>query len=522
MILLNIIKLVKVHILEYFDEKITQFIGFFTSPKSPWIIVGIGAILRVLQFLHNRSLTEGEAPLAMNIVHRSYSELIQALDYIQPAPVGFSIIEKLFVEIFGNNEFALRLFPLIAGLVSLFLFLKLAKISISQKALPIALILFAVGDHLIYFSSEVKQYSSDVMITLLIILMACYILFKKINNIYLILFGLIGAISIWFSHPAIFTFFAASLVLLLSMIQMRQWENLVWLFICILITITSLTFNYFMSLAPLSKNIDLLEGFQRSFMPLSLNFLVVMKWLGYVFLRMFKSPLGLSIYELFLAVLSFFIGSILMFYKKRKKFLILILPIVLTLIASSFKKYPFEGRLLLFITPAMILIIAEGINFVGEKASQGSKIIGLSLVSILLIQPIILAGYHVIKSRAPEELKSVMGYLKEHRQQGDIICLYHATAKAFRYYSEKSGFTKNDSVVIIPEALNQWTNYFNALAEFKGNRRAWILFSHIVTSHGVDEEKLFLSYLDIIGTRLEVFKASGASIYLYDLRDKIR
>jgi len=162
MILLNIIKLVKVHILEYFDEKITQFIGFFTSPKSPWIIVGIGAILRVLQFLHNRSLTEGEAPLAMNIVHRSYSELIQALDYIQPAPVGFSIIEKLFVEIFGNNEFALRLFPLIAGLVSLFLFLKLAKISISQKALPIALILFAVGDHLIYFSSEVKQYSSDV------------------------------------------------------------------------------------------------------------------------------------------------------------------------------------------------------------------------------------------------------------------------------------------------------------------------------------------------------------------------
>jgi len=45
------------------------------------------------------------------------------------------------------------------------------------------------------------------------------------------------------------------------------------------------------------------------------------------------------------------------------------------------------------------------------------------------------------------------------------------------------------------------------------------MFSHVATWHGVDEEKLFLSYLERIGTRKDTFNASGASVYLYDMSD---
>lgn len=501
------------------EQKIPFIIDFLTSKKMSWTIIAIGTILRVAQFLFNRSLTEGEAPVAMNIIYRSYSELLKPLDYIQPAPVGFSVIEKIFVEIFGNSEYALRLFPLIAGIIALYLFYKIAQKFISQEALPIALILFAICDHIIYFSSEVKQYSSDVAITLFLILITYYVLNRKLTSTRLILVGIIGAVSCWFSHPAVFIFFGVTIVLFISIVQKREWKNLVWLFIAVIIASASLGINYVMSLEILSKNQGLLEGFQNSFMPLPPDSLADIQWFGYVFLRMFKNPLGLSIYELLLAVLSFFVGVVVMSHKKRKILLILVLPILLTLFASGMKKYPFEGRLLLFSAPLMILIIAEGINFIRIKASQGSTIVGITLVGILLFHPVILAGYHLIKPRAPEELRPVVEYLKEHHKEGDITYLYYATVKAFRYYADRLDFFENDYIVSV-ESRHDWSNYYKDLVILKGNKRVWILFSHVIKWYGVDEEKLFLSYLDIFGSRLDEFRASGASIYLYDLSNQ--
>jgi hypothetical protein len=497
-------------------NKITsKIIQFFGSDKAPWIIIGSGIILRIAQFLYNRSLTEAEAPIAMNIVHRSYSELLQPLDFTQTAPVGHSIIGKFFVEIFGNNEYTLRLFPLIAGIIALFLFYKIAKKIISHEALSISLILFAVNEHLIFFSSDVKQYSSDVAIALSIILMAFYVMSKKSYGVHMILFGLVGAISIWFSYPAVFTFYAALIIFLIPIIEERKWRSLAWLFIAGIIASMNLGINYFMTLEILSKSKDLLVGFQHSFMPLPPQSLKDLWWFIYVFLRIFKNPLGFSIYELILPVLSFIVGLVVIFYRKRKILWFLILPVLLTLIISGFKKYPFEGRLLLFITPAMILIIGAGIDQIRIVMSKISKVIGIALVILLLLYPVALACYRLVKPRAPEELRPVVGYLKEHKKDDDIIYLYYPTVKAYQYYAEKFGL--DEKYIVGIESQYEWDNYYHDLENLKGNERVWALFSHIITWHGVDEEKLFLSYLNILGTRLDSFRVSGASIYLYDL-----
>jgi hypothetical protein len=87
-----------------------------------WFSVALGALLRLVQYLRNRSLWLDESSLALNILHRSYSGLLEPLDYHQGAPVGFLMLEKLAVRSLGAGEYALRLAPLVAGLVSLFLF----------------------------------------------------------------------------------------------------------------------------------------------------------------------------------------------------------------------------------------------------------------------------------------------------------------------------------------------------------------------------------------------------------------
>ncbi len=494
--------------------------SLFSSRIILWLIIGVGAVLRIAQFIYNRSLTEGEAALALNIVQRSYSQLLRPLDYAQAAPVGFLLLQKFMSTLFGLSELGLRFLPLIAGIGALFLFYKVAKKTISEQSLSIALILFAVGDHLIYFASEVKQYSGDVFIALLIIWLAILVFDKKFEIKYTMLFGFVSALCLWFSHPALFVFCASLIVIYIYALRRPQWSTLGGLLIATMLGLASFLANYFVTLSSLSQHEQLLTTWQSSFMPLPPVSLPDIKWFAYVFLRTFKFPIGLSIYELLLAVLAFLWGCAMMFRHKRKNILLLILPILLALIASGLHRYPFEGRLLLFLTPFMILVIAQGISDIRNKIRHQSNFLGIALVVILLIHPVLLAGYHLVKPRAPEELRTVLEYVDENWHDGDVIYVYYASLNAFRYYHNRYGFPVEYVEGI--ESRSDWTNYYQDLQRLRGNKRVWLVFSHIATHCGVDEERLFVSYLDLLGTQLDAFKASGSAGYLYDMTPSVQ
>ena len=115
----------------------------------PWaLLLLLGLILRLRQYFFNRSLWADEAALALNIVHRSLSELTQPLDYGQASPLGFLFGVKIFANLFGNYDYVLRLFPLIAGLLALFLMGVLAK-KLTGLAGLFALAVFAVNTPLV-------------------------------------------------------------------------------------------------------------------------------------------------------------------------------------------------------------------------------------------------------------------------------------------------------------------------------------------------------------------------------------
>src|SRR5512134_330155 len=122
----------------------------------------VGMVLRLRQYLTSRSLWVDEAMLALNVVNRSLAGLVQPLDYDQGAPLGFLLVEKLVQLLLGKHELVLRLFPLLAGLLSLGLFaLLLRRMEMRGAGGLTALALFALNPRLIYYSSEVKQYILD-------------------------------------------------------------------------------------------------------------------------------------------------------------------------------------------------------------------------------------------------------------------------------------------------------------------------------------------------------------------------
>jgi hypothetical protein len=488
--------------------------GLFGSTTFLLVIICWGGILRLTQYLCNRSLWLDESSLALNIVNRSFSQLLKPLDYGQGSPLGFLILERLAVRLFGNSEYALRLFPFLCGIISLPLFYRMAKLYVAPKAGPIALGLFASSGPLIYYSSEAKQYSSDVVIALSLFSAAIHYQSSKLTPWRVAVFGSLGAASIWFSHPSLFILAGIGASLTLFCLVGKRWARIGGLAIVYSAWALSFAACYFVSLRSLSNNKFLLHYWDAAFVPSPLLSVSAVEWFVDSFFGTFQSPVGLELSGI--AALSFLVGCISMFSNKREKLFVLMSPILLTLLAAGFHKYPFRGRLLLFIVPALLLFIAEGAEQIRCKSGGEAPIVGACLIGLLFFHPLLFASYHLVKPSTREEIKPVMNHIKEHEHEGDVLYVYHGAMPAFRYYAPRFYLSKMNLVWGI-SSEDDWENYEKDIDQLRGDRRVWLLFSHSHTDTGVDEEKLFMYLLHMRGTRLDYFKSVGAAVYLYDL-----
>ena len=495
-------------------------ISFFSSPKLAWIIVGFGILIRLVQYLYNRSLWADEAVLALNIVDRSYLGLLQPLDYDQAAPIGFLLVEKLAVQLLGNNEYALRLFPLFSGIISLLLFYQLAKRFIPKAAIPIALALFASLNYLVYYASEVKQYSTDVAIALISCLVAVHLGNPKLSRTRIITVSLVGAIAIWFSHPAIFVLAGVGIASLLISIISKQKLKVTNILVISVSWLLSFAISYFGFIRKIGGNEDLLTSWKRAFPSSPFDII----WLLDAFGQFFYKPLGFTGGMDGVAIFAFLIGCISCFYRNKKTLAILLSPLFITLVAAYLHKYPFRSRLVLFLAPFIILLIAEGVKYlVNKNRPKLFYILGIVILFLLLAPPLANASDLLVNPYLKEEIKPVISYVKTNQKAGDVLYIFQRGRYQFEYYAKKYGYAEGDYIVGV-EDLDKYdgknlspteaNRYKNDLDKLRGNKRVWLIFSH---AERKQENEFINTYLDKIGKRIDTFYQPGAFVYLYDL-----
>lgn len=487
------------------------------APRD-WIgltIVLAGLILRLRQYLVNRSLWLDEAMLSINIVERSYGGLTGWLTYDQQAPIGFLWLQKTAVLVFGNNEYALRLTPFLAGCAALFL-----MYALSRRLPPIsgnaALALFIVSSALIYYSSEAKQYIFDVAVSLGLLALWLHFEERGIKPREHVLLGALGAFAIWFSHPAVFTLAAIGLLSLLK--ALRQKSALGWTLLAGGFWLASFAAFYFLFLRRSVHADVLLDYWGDAFLPLSSR---AETWLTFAFDNFFVSAAGLETPLLLNAALAL-IGGIALARRDARLATALTLPFLLTLAASALHAYPFAGRMTLFLVPAGFILIGEGVQAFGlllKKRPRASAWIVSVLAIALVAGNARASAQNFAAPKLREHLRPTMEYLRNARKPGDSFYIYYWAEPAFSYYAPKYGlFLPN--TVFGTEHHAQPELYFSELDALRGRERVWVLFSHVYEENGFNERDYILSYLDSIGKLSRQFREPGTSVYLYlyDLR----
>ena len=495
----------------------------YLSDSLPIYIISIGIFIRLYQYLCNKSLWLDEAALSLNIINRSFSGLMEQLDYNQYAPLGFLFIEKSITILLGTSEYSLRLFPLISGMLSIPLFLMVAKRILKKEAVPIALTLFILPWSLIYYSVEVKQYASDIMITLLLYLVLLYADKRDFDTKGSALFAIFGGVAIWFSHPLVFVMAGVGTTLLFISISKRDWKRLYTLVPIFSIWLLCFAINYF-SFINIESGLDkewIFNYWSEHFAPFPITSMPDLKWYFEHLLMIFKSKLLMGMSPVSgIWLIIYLCGLISLFVRDKKIFFFLITPLIVTLMASALELYPFYDRLILFLLPLVILTISEGVFKLiswSNNRSSTLSILMVLIIGVLILVPIFNNGNYFLKPIVREEIKPVLAYIGNHREPGDVLYIHYGAIYQYIYYADRYDLESMPATADRLRRRNPYVYSFE-INEIMGQKRVWVLFSHIYNEEKIDEmNDEYLNRLDRAGRRIDSFYSTASSVFLYDL-----
>ncbi|HEX8407946.1 MAG TPA: hypothetical protein VF883_03720 [Thermoanaerobaculia bacterium] len=495
-------------------------------PRLLLALMLLGAVLRLWQWAAGGSLWLDEISLARNILGRSLGELLTPpLAYDQVAPPGFLAAVKLSTLAFGGGERAFWLVPLIAGLVALVLFRRLAERILRGLAVPLAVALFAVAAAMIRYSAEVKQYGLDAAAAIGLTLLAFDLRARDRTTGELLLAGAAGLAVIWFSQASalVMAGLGAALAIVWLLERDRRTGRAllttvpIWAVASLIAVITGAR-----SMTPATR--AFMQDFWRGgFLPLPPRLSTAASWLWECLRGLFADPWTLRYpFAAAFGILAL-LGIVALWRQRRDAALLIAAPFVVSLLAATAQQYPFRTRLVVFLIPSALLAVAAGAGWIADLAGRRSTIAAAALAILAFAPP----AYTLIDGRLPlriDDYAPLYAHLQANRRPDDVVYVSFLANSSAIYYGPRFGLQRADYHLGACDR-NDTRAFLRDLDRFRGRPRVWLLTK---PSPGLRiPRETMRRYLATIGTLRDELKVRSAvgdplSLELYDLSDPAR
>ncbi len=479
------------------------------------LLIAVGVAIRLRQYFANVSLEVAEAELSLNLISRTFSQLLLPLDLDQAAPVGFLWIQRFLIDSFGPAEMVLRAFPTFCGIASLFMIRALVRRFLSPFATHVVVGIFAISPYLVAHSNHVKQYSSDVAVTLLLLLLAHSAMVRRRDTASVAVLGASGALALWASHPAVFVLGGIGMIWLVEMWRERTRRTFARLMLCGAPWAISFGAFYWVSLRHVAHNAFLSSYWGNAFMPLPPLSIHDLGWFHAAFLTTFRDPGGFLAPGL--AGVVCVVGIFALARRDTMLLQLLTFPVMLALLASGVGRFPFAGRVILFLMPMLLILIGAGIDQISALTRSRAPEIVILLLGVMTLDPMVTGTLGFIKPRPECDARGAVAHLAKGFTPGDTIYVYSDAHSLFRYYAPRFGLG-SQPFVTGTSAESNWRDDSADLDGLMGPSRVWLVFAHVHNRDGhPTEEDFFLFDLEHRGRQLSAYRTIEASVYLYDL-----
>ena len=147
---------------------------------------------------------------------------------------------------------------------------------------------------------------------------------------------------------------------------------------------------------------------------------------------------------------------------------------------------------------------------------------GLTLAfgAYLLYSPFTTSLGYFIQPKYYEHIRPALAYIQEKAKAGDVVYVTYGALPAFRFYAPGYGLEKMRYATSERDDYQTPQLIQKRLDVFKGQRRVWVLMSHVYESAGFNERDFILAYLNQYGTMTREIRRADTSVYLflYDLQ----
>lgn len=422
------------------------------------ILIVVGVCYRFVIFFVARSTSLDEAMLAKCLVVRDIFGLCQGhLEYGQSAPLGYLLSTKLFVMLFGVNEYSLRLYSLLAGLGTLWMGY-LISVSILKMKMPLMVVAaLACVPVLCSYSNELKPYMGDVFFTLTSIWL--YHKYKQ-DELSLWIVALLYSLFVWLSFGCLFVMggiciYHVFVVFHAGFKTNERWGKVLAALYPILLIGISVLVYYFLWVKPSTENIT--EGANEYWRFLS--FPIIPTSLAdfkliFLMAKDFLSPIKSLIKLLYLA---FFLFSV---WHLRKEWYTksLVITVLMVLSASSLGLFPISLRLQLFLFATFMIYVVYGMYcFVINIAfNRITAFLSVFVIAFPMLLPALLMVKDSPLYRDTGEFKSCFNYAKGELSNNDgIIYFPGITRPSAEFYT---GY-KQDMALGFKEPIQEESEY---------------------------------------------------------------
>jgi hypothetical protein len=333
-------------------------------------VLVLGIVCRFYHQFIMWSFNGDEINLGLNILNKSFEELVHPLENGQSAPPLFLWLEKILSPI-SKPYLSLKIITFISSSVSLLLFNRIIKTTYEGFLYILLLTIFTFNPFIFYNSLTLKQYSFDLLMGLLAV--NFFIDSKKILKSYFFFAiwcflsntGLLFSAGFIIYHSLKLTKIRSLKIdfktLKIYLGQILPYLLAPWLYL--------IYFYWYMNQSGASEMKSyMVHYWQDSFLPLNED---VFKWIAFqlkgIYFFFFSSYtfLGLTMLAIFLIGLH----KVIFLNKKdnslriQKIIIVYLGTITIHLLLSAIKMYPFSDRLYLYIAPIVIIILGEGIQY---------------------------------------------------------------------------------------------------------------------------------------------------------------
>lgn len=479
------------------------------------VLVLLGGGIRLAAMVQYRTLWLDEAMLAINLVERTPQQLFQPLSWNQGAPVGFLLAVKGAITAFGTADWAFRLVPFIASLLSLVGFAWVARRLLPANAALLAMALFSLSPYLISYAAECKQYGCDAAIAVGLLACSVGLLEGRGGALRWAGLGSAGAVAVWCSHPATFVLGAIGSALLLHALVEKDRTRFLAACLTVGMWLASFAAVYFICLKQLGSNKYLTDYWTDHFLPLSVSSGTA-SWILDHLISFFTTPGGYGGPLVPLGGFAAFLALVGLREFAREQWPVavaLTAPVLFLLAASAVQKYPFGGRLLLFLIPFAVILGARGAGAVYDAMRERNRFAAVAMM-VLLVGASAWQSYDLLKRpMRREHLAPVLTQLRDEIRPGDKVFVYYSAVPAYLHYTRDNPLpVPPEDVTFSYESRENPEAYREEVKQLRG--RTWVLFSH-PHKH---EETMLKTMLGDRAPCQRAIKAPGAAAWLHDIK----